>query len=244
MAQPTKLQQFQTELNRKSWFGFDLDDTLHEFRRASSAATNQVIQSISQRHGTPVQSLKDEYSTILREKTSSAFADGKTSIEYRRERFSTLLERFFLPLDAAFIEQLLDTYEKTLAESLKLKDGALSLLSMLKKSGKKVAVITEGPQDAQERTVKHLGIADHIDLLATTNFFGVSKTEGLFPKVLDHLGISAADMVYVGDNAARDVVPAEKAGILCIHYNEQARTSFDEFPARLCALGDIESMLL
>jgi hypothetical protein len=47
-------------LTEKTWFGFDLDDTLHEFRRSSGTATNKVIEKISERYGIPIPALKDE----------------------------------------------------------------------------------------------------------------------------------------------------------------------------------------
>ncbi|KAK1623542.1 hypothetical protein BDP81DRAFT_399237 [Colletotrichum phormii] len=94
---------------RKPWFGFDLDDTLHEYRRASSAATAKTLEAISQRHGTSLDDLKEAYGHVLRDKTASAFADGKTSFEYRRERFASVLDRFGLPSDdAMFMDSLLD----------------------------------------------------------------------------------------------------------------------------------------
>ncbi|KXH56578.1 hypothetical protein CSAL01_03412 [Colletotrichum salicis] len=104
--------QLKASLAEKPWFGFDLDDTLHEFRRASSAATAKPLEIISQRHGTSLDDLREAYGHVLREKTASAFADGKTSFEYRRERFSSVLDRFNLPSDdAAFLDSLLDLYE-------------------------------------------------------------------------------------------------------------------------------------
>ncbi|GJC83102.1 hypothetical protein ColLi_05940 [Colletotrichum liriopes] len=230
-------------LAEKSWFGFDLDDTLHEFRQASTAAIGKTLDAISQRHRTPWTALEEEYTKILREKTAGAFSEGKTSFEYRRERFASLLERFSLPQDTAFLDELLDVYETTLNQSLQLKDGAASIFETLKGTGKKIAVITEGPQDAQERTVQNLGIADHIDFLATTNYFGVSKIDGLFPKVLSHLGISAADMVYVGDSELRDMKPATAGGIFCIHFNEAAQTSWASQPPRIGSLRDLEHAL-
>ncbi|KAL2881968.1 hypothetical protein SGCOL_002707 [Colletotrichum sp. CLE4] len=152
--------QLKDSLAEKPWFGFDLDDTLHEFRRASSAATAKTLEVISQRHGTSLNDLEEVYAHVLRDKTASAFSDGKKSFEYRRERFASVLDRFGLPSDdAAFLDSLLDVYERTLNESLQLKDGAESLLKKLKVKGKKVAVITEGPQDAQERTVKDSSVA-------------------------------------------------------------------------------------
>jgi putative hydrolase of the HAD superfamily len=35
-------------LAEKTWIGFDLDDTLHEFRRSSETATNKVLEEISE----------------------------------------------------------------------------------------------------------------------------------------------------------------------------------------------------
>ncbi|KAL0936226.1 oxidoreductase family protein [Colletotrichum truncatum] len=207
MSDTVYKQRIRAALAEKTWFGFDLDDTLHEFRRASSAATTKTLEAVSQRHGTHVAALKEEYSSILRDKTANAFSDGKTSFEYRSDRFVSLLERFSLSYTPEFINHLLDIYENTLTESLQLKNGAMELLLQLKTMGKKVAVITEGPQDAQERTVKQLGIAEHIDVLATTNFFGVSKTEGLFAEVLKHAQIPESEMVYVGDSVYPVMAP-------------------------------------
>lgn len=82
--------------------------------------------------------------------------------------------------------------------------------------GKKFAVITEGPQDAQKRTIQGLGIGDYVEFIATTNYFRVSKTSGLFPKVLEHLGIFPGDMAYIGDNEERDIKPAMVEGIFSI----------------------------
>ncbi|KAK9791260.1 hypothetical protein AB5N19_08858 [Seiridium cardinale] len=93
------IQRLRAMLIEKSWFGFDLDDTLHEFRRSSGIATNRVLEKISVRHHTPMLSLKEEHSHILKEKAANAFSDGKTSYDYRRERFETLLAKFSLPKD-------------------------------------------------------------------------------------------------------------------------------------------------
>ena len=67
--------------------------------------------------------------------------------------------------------------------SLELKCGALDLLSMIKDMGKKIIVTTKSPQDAQERVVWGLRIEGYMDFLATTNYFGVAKTAGLFLRV-------------------------------------------------------------
>ncbi len=82
-----------------------------------------------------------------------------------------------------------------------------------------------------------------VDYLATTNYFGVSKVDGLFEKVLDHLDIKAADMVYIGDNKARDVEPAMKCGVLTVHYCEKECVDFSVGNMRIKSLDQLENLL-
>ncbi|KAL8387203.1 hypothetical protein RB595_010081 [Gaeumannomyces hyphopodioides] len=236
-------QRLRTILLEKTWVSFDLDDTLHEFRRASSAATETVFTKITERHGVPAPALKEEYSKILRKGTANAFSDGKTSFDYRRERFSSLLKHFSLPNDTGFMDTLLTSYEAALVASFELKCGALSLLSTIKNLGKKIVVITEGPQDAQERTVEALGIAGYVDFLATTNHFGVSKVDGLFGKVLQQLGVYPSDIAYIGDNYERDMKPAMADGIFSIHLAEAKNVSLNSFPPRINTLKKLQLIL-
>ncbi|RYP91372.1 hypothetical protein DL770_002512 [Monosporascus sp. CRB-9-2] len=233
----------QAILKERPWFGFDLDDTLHEFRRSSGIATDKTLEEISKRYGTPLPALRDEYSRILREKTANAFSDGKTSFDYRRERFSSVLAHFSLPQDQQIMTQLLELYEVTLMASLELKCGALQLLSAVKDMGKKIVIMTEGPQDAQERTVQGLGIGGYIDFLATTNHFRVTKTNGLYPRVLEHLGISPGDIAYVGDNEQRDMKPAMAEGIFSIHLAETKHVSLNSIPPQVNTLSKLRHIL-
>ncbi|KAM5346370.1 hypothetical protein ACJ41O_009375 [Fusarium nematophilum] len=207
-------------IHTRSWFGFDLDDTLHEFRRASRAATTHCLSRIARENpDITLQDLQEQYQKILRQGTAGAFTDGKTSHDYRRQRFAATLSHFGLGLGS--VEELLSDYERTLVENLTLKPGAVSLLEAIKASGKKIVVITEGPQDAQERAVRDLGIANYIDFLATTNRFGVAKTSGLFKSVLEHLAIQPHEIVYVGDSQERDIAPAADEGIYAIHLRDE-----------------------
>ncbi|GKU01236.1 hydrolase-the had superfamily protein [Fusarium langsethiae] len=205
-------------LQSKSWFGFDLDDTLHEFRKASRAATTHCLNHIANENQPTLHDLQERYSIILKQGIADAFTDGKTSHDYRRARFTATLSHFGLDHDC--IDELLNDYERVLVKSLTLKPEAISLLETIRGSGRKIVVITEGPQDAQERAGRDLGIEQYIDFLATTNYFGVAKVSGLFGKVLDHLKIQPHEMVYIGDSQQRDVEPATKEGIYAIHLDE------------------------
>lgn len=212
----------------KPWFGFDLDDTLHEFRRASTFASDQVFQAIhaAQNH-LSIDALRYSYRVILRNATANAFTDGRTSTEYRRERFDRLLQTHGIT-DSLLLEHLLDVYHDSLRACLTLKDGALQLLQTLHRQGKKVIVITEGPADAQEWTIRELGIQPYIDVLVTTNEIGRSKVDGLFSAVLKKYNIVTDSIIYFGDNQVRDVEAARAEGILAVLYDTTGSTDLED----------------
>lgn len=230
-------------LAEKTWVGFDLDDTLHEFQRSAGTATNTVLEEVSKRFGILMPDLKAEYSRVLKDKTARAFSNGKTSFDYRRERFTSVLDHFSLSQDGQFMDQLVELYEQTLMAALELKCGAIGVLSTLKNMGKKIVIVTEGPQDAQERTIEGLGISKYIDFLATTNHFGVAKTDGLFPKVLEYLNISPGDIAYIGDSEERDMKPAMAEGIFSIHLAETKHVSLNTFPPQINTLRKLQYII-
>ena len=61
-----------------------------------------------------------------------------------------------------------------------------------------MAILTKGPQDAQEWIVERLGLAEMADYLATSNALRVSRIEELFKMVLEKLDIGAEEMAFVG----------------------------------------------
>ena len=176
---------------------------------------------------------------MLRTRTSAAFVDGKTSHEYRAERFQGVMNTFCIDCTEQQMEVLLHTYENTLMRNLQLKEGAIPLLETLKQQGKQVVIITEGPQDSQERTVAALGLGPYFDRLVTTNKFGVAKIDGLFSKALEMVGVKSEEVVMVGDSWDRDVVPAVEAGIKCVWLAEK-----DEGGERIVALGGEEKRVM
>lgn len=230
-------------LHEHSWFGFDLDDTLHEFRKASRAAAAEVFTYISRHSEIPTNELADSYAEILSQKTASAFTDGRTSDDYRKERFGALLEKHGLDADEDRLILLAALYKDALANALETKAGALTLLPYLRSIGKKIVIVTEGPQDAQEWTIERLGLSEHMDELVTTNKVGKAKTDGLFGRVLDALGIEGKDMVYIGDNYARDIVPAREQGITAIYLSEAENVVLSQRGTRVNSLLKIENIL-
>jgi putative hydrolase of the HAD superfamily len=220
------------------WIGFDLDDTLHHFRRASGQAAHIVYQDISTKFSVPVVELSAAYQAILKRGQSGHFAEGKSAKEYRTERFGLLLAAY-PDVPASYVETIVDLYDQALAQHLKLKDGAMAVLQSTKAAKLKIAVITEGPQDAQETTLQRLGITSYVDLLVTSAQEKLSKSEGLLQRALDKVGCPAASMLYIGDSLERDILPARKIGIPAILLSEQA----ENVPDGVVRVGALTELL-
>jgi putative hydrolase of the HAD superfamily len=194
------------------WIGFDLDDTLHYFKRASGRAAKAVFAEIERELKVRTEDLEPAYSKVLETAQRGRFSQAKTSREYRAERFEALL-RAFERDPGPHLEQLLDTYDAALGEALELKPGAREVLAAAKRTDLSVLVISEGPHDAQETTIERLGIASSVDLLVTSSGEGRSKSNGLFAKALARAGCQGHELLYVGDSLDRDIVPTSALGI-------------------------------
>lgn len=234
----------QERLRQAKWFFFDLDDTLHFFRRASSAASTAALQLVHDKvaqhlPGTSLSDLQTSYAAVLKSCTQAAFVDGKTSHEYREDRFRLLIDEYGVKLSKSDMEELLHCYEGTLTANLQLKAHALTLLQSIVSHNKKIAIITEGPQDAQERTIDTLELNLFVTHLATTNKHGVAKTEGLFPRVLSALSLEAEEVVMIGDSLERDIVPATDVGINSVWLDEKG----DESQGKKEGVSSIGSLL-
>jgi HAD superfamily hydrolase (TIGR01549 family) len=208
----------------KQYIGFDLDDTLHEYRKASRKANNAVFHYIATIHShlASFQSLSHAYKKILDTHTADAFKDGRTSYEYRRERFEALLKSQRIPYDDHWLHELVDFYKETLKHCLELKKGAKELLEAARIHGKNVILVTEGPLDAQIWTLEILGLNKLVQRIFTPGECGKSKTDGLFQHVLESLDIEPHQMIFIGDKIERDIIPAKEFGIETILFDESS----------------------
>ncbi len=200
------------EISRALWVAFDLDNTLHDFRKASKSAARIVFYHIWEEFGISPFELEEEYRAILKARTAKAFVDGKSSREYRSERFAELLDAHDI-LPDGLADELADLYGRAMEKLTEELPGATELISRLKGLGKSIAVISEGPEDAQESTLETLGLRGCVDRLFTSNAMGVSKPEGLFQRFLEAVDVDPSRALVIGDSLERDIVPATGAGM-------------------------------
>jgi putative hydrolase of the HAD superfamily len=247
-------------LMEKEWFVFDFDNTMHEYEAASQKAAIAVLRAMSKHHGIRFPDLSNEYEKILHEQNVRGYSEPKTSYDYRKERFLSLLSRLCHKPSShaphgkrnhAYMTEYLDLYERTYINALELKCGALSLLTFLQRLGKKVIVITDGTQDELMRTTTALKLdGGKIDIYATTSQIGATKTkEGLFSELLTTManeGIAKAttgDIVYVSGNKNQDIACATAEGVFSVHLDEKYHISLDDVVPKINTLTKLEHIL-
>jgi hypothetical protein len=106
-----KLTEFQALLS-KSWLLFDLDDTLHSFRRASGTATSAALQQISPFYIIPQPALQSSYSAILTKGIAVAFMDRwEEGGGCRRESLAAVVNSFELVYVEECLVSLVEIYK-------------------------------------------------------------------------------------------------------------------------------------
>ena len=221
------------------WVAFDLDDTLHFYRKASGRASAAVFEYLDDEFGCGVEELRDAYAGILKDAQKGAFADGRSARECRAERFGKLLAAFSI-IPHRVLDEALNIYDAALAANLELKDGAEALLQDIKSAGRQIMIVTEGPHDAQETTISRLGIAHFVDLLITSSREGLTKRDGLLKRALDNARCTPGAAIYVGDSVECDIAPARALGIRVIYAGEPGKAP--EGVEAAAALADLRAL--
>lgn len=199
---------------------FDMDDTLHSFSKSAGTAMNEVYNHILKKHALPLDRLKQTYAKIMAQTEKNAFFDGRTSREYRTERFTKLLAAFNVN-DESTVRQLLDIYAETLERNMGLSDGVKDVLNRLSQK-KPLYIVSEGPSDAQRRAIDILGLATYFQgVFISGEAKKIKETGELFQYALEQTAYKPEEVVLIGDSYARDVVGGLAAGLYVVWLNRE-----------------------
>lgn len=101
-------------------------------------------------------------------------------------------------------------------------DGVYNMLISLRKSDKKIGIITDGRPEGQRAKIAALGLENLVDEIIVTDELGgieFRKPNSVaFEKMQKLMNVSFSRMMYVGDNIKKDFVAPEKLGMRSIHF--------------------------
>ena len=172
---------------------FDLDDTLYPERAYNFSGFAAVAAVFEARLGN-----RRETEAEMRR----LFDRGN-----RRRVFNALLAGRGLPEDPALVRRMIDTY-RSHRPTISLYRDAESALRRLR-GGYQLGLITDGPVVMQSAKIDALGVRGRLDAVILTEELGPGSSKPnprAFEIMADRLRISAAQCMYVADNAAKDFV--------------------------------------
>ncbi|WP_458119079.1 HAD family hydrolase [Paenibacillus sp. Z6-24] len=139
-----------------------------------------------------------------------ADADG-----YREKRgfFEELVER--LPWSQKPDADILHSYYKEhYMKEARLMKGAMEAIQFCRDKGYKLGMLTNGLYEIQYGKVLHLGLEKHFDVILTSGEAGIKKPDRrIYEMILERLGTSGEETVFVGDHPENDIWGAAQVGM-------------------------------
>jgi len=110
----------------------------------------------------------------------------------------------------------IERFRAGILERVRLYDGVLLSLDVLRGAGHRVAVVTNGTSAQQRGKIARCGLAEHVDAIVVSGEEGVAKPDPRIVEIaLERLGaadVDRRDVWMVGDAAHADVAVGRAAG--------------------------------
>ena len=182
---------------------FDMDDTLY--------GEKEYVKSGYQKIG-------EEFPEIANtaERLWAFFEGGKPAID------ELLKEEGMLDEDTK--QKCIHIYRHQMP-NIHLYTGVREMLTKLRQKGLKLGLITDGRPEGQRAKIQALGLEEMFDYIIVTDELGGTEYRKPNPKAFElmgeALGITYAEMCYVGDNIRKDFIAPLQLGMKAIHFANQ-----------------------
>lgn len=226
---------------------FDLDDTLYSgFKKGNQEGFARCGQYAIKHFGV------SDFSERMQQarRAFSARLPREPEIHDRALWVQHALESYGInPI--AHIEALDTLYWEGVIAHIKIRPGVVELFDDLQAHNIRIGVCTNMLAGVQARKLCHLGIADQIDFLLTSEQAGKDKPDpAIFHLALEKAACQPHEAFMVGDNFEHDIRGAYAAGIpglwLHVHEEDSVAADFDflEAPDFLQAADQIRARFL
>lgn len=233
----------QAEINNKrsldyEWILFDADETLFSFD--DFTGLKNMFSTYN------VDFTEEHYSMYKKtnEALWTAYQNHEvTAGEIKRNRFTMWSAQLVRPaeeLNSAFLMAMSDICEPL--------DGAINLLHALKNKNKKLGIVTNGFIEWQEIRLARFELAQHIDVLVTSEQAGIAKPHpAIFDRALTMMGNPPRERVLmVGDNPHSDILGGINSGLDTCWFNVHNKPLLPNIipTYQVASLPELENLLL
>lgn len=188
---------------------FDFDETLQDRTLAFEGYMDAMLK---------------KYFPDIDEKTAEQYKDdmvktGNGGYVVRVDWYQALLEKWGCAYRLS-AKELAEHYDTTFGDHNVIFEHTVPLLKELKKRGKLVGVITNGPSYLQNHKMDESGLREYCDIVVVSGDLGVHKPDKkIFEITAERLGLKCEECVYVGDHPINDIQGALSSGMSAIRMN-------------------------
>ena len=179
---------------------FDLDDTLYGEKQYVRSGYKKVAEVIDQ-----VDGVYDKlYEAFLRHENAIDVVLAAEGIDSEEVKESCLYAYRYQEPD------------------ISLYDGVAAMLDEIRKSGKKLGIITDGRPEGQRAKIKALDLEKRVDHIIITDELGGAKYRkpcpDAFKKMQELMDLPYEKLVYIGDNTSKDFIAPNALNMGAIYF--------------------------
>lgn len=183
-------------LSGVQFVGFDFDNTLVDEKYSIKKKWERVLQNY----------------LYLAEDLSKIFFEiyEKKELNYKFHLDDTFEA---LGISKKLIPTIVSEFLATESQEEKLLEGALELITLLKKKRIKVGILTKGTESYQKNRIRQSGLETYVDFVQYGDTY--QKPDPMSFKIfMDELGVeNPSKLLYIGDDMDYDIIPASSLDI-------------------------------
>lgn len=197
---------------------FDLDDTLYDYKGCDRRATQQLLRFMQCTFG-----LQEEQGLTCIKQAKQIVKErlGNTAACHNRMLYMQTISELCQTNPVQYSWAMYNVYWDTLLAHMKLFPYVKPLFALLKQNDIKIAILSDLTAHIQHRKLLHLGVAEDIDVLVTSEEAGAEKPSSkMFELVQRKLAFDKKELLMIGDSLQKDVQGATNYGIPAVWFAE------------------------
>lgn len=144
------------------------------------------------------------------------------------DQFRPFADRLGLQVTRAQLEASSEVRRRFMLESLQAKPAAVECLEALKEMGLKLGMSTDCSSETPH-LLQRTELGSHFESIAASALLRVRKPHpSMYTSVLDDLGVSGEECIYVGDGNSEELPGAKRHGMTTIWVDNGAEQHFQE----------------
>lgn len=199
---------------------FDWDNTLWDFSLNSKLSLIEVYEKFDLKF---LCSSSDEFLNVYHKINDNLWADyrnGKISKDFLiKSRFNDTFNHFgYENIELSL--KCNDYYLEATVDKTAMVDGAVEILNMLSKRGKKLYVVTNGFNEVQHRKIRNSGVSHLFDKIIISDMAGALKpSKEFFDYAFKTTGADKEKSLLIGDDPQADIAGAALYGLKSVYFN-------------------------